>query len=307
MHGSISVGGSAHPRCRRGRGRAVAAARRFGVSVSSAVRWVAEFERSGRTAPKPQGGDRRSGRIEAQADLLMDAIEAVPDATLAELRERLIAERGGELRAEHDPRLLSPPRGHVQKKSAHASEQARADVAERRAAWIALQPELDPARLVFLDETGATTKMARLRGRGPGGTRCRAAVPHGHWKTTTLVAALRRDGLTAPMLVDGAMDGEMFAAYARATSEQELPSKTSASARSRRVCAASFVTLASRRRAGPSKSSRSNTAAAMANLPPVRIMDSDFQHSGNPQCEAASAWAGMKARAALLKIGRAHV
>jgi transposase len=68
--------------------------------------------------------------------------------------------------------------------------------------------------LVFLDETGATTKMARLRGRSPRGARCRAGVPHGHWKTTTLVAGLRMDGLTAPMVVDGAMDGEMFTAYA---------------------------------------------------------------------------------------------
>jgi hypothetical protein len=51
--------------------------------------------------------------------------------------------------------------------------------------------ELDPTRLVFIDETGATTKMARLRGRSPRGTRCRAALPHGHWKTTTLVAGLR--------------------------------------------------------------------------------------------------------------------
>jgi transposase len=71
-----------------------AAARRFGVSVASAVRWMAEYLRSGRTAPKPRGGDRRSGRIEAQADLLLSAIEETPDITLAELRERLIAERG---------------------------------------------------------------------------------------------------------------------------------------------------------------------------------------------------------------------
>jgi len=71
-----------------------AAARRFGVSIASAVRWVDEHRRTGRTAPKPRGGDRRSGRIEAQADLLMDAIEATPDITLTELREKLIAERG---------------------------------------------------------------------------------------------------------------------------------------------------------------------------------------------------------------------
>ena len=56
--------------------------------------------------------------------------------------------------------------------------------------------------------------MARLRGRSPRGQRCRAGVPHGHWKTTTLIAGLRLDGLTAPMVVDGAMDGEMFTAYA---------------------------------------------------------------------------------------------
>ena len=84
----------------------------------------------------------------------------------------------------------------------------------RREAWFDLQPELDPEKLVFLDETGATTKMARLRGRSPRGERCRAAVPHGHWKTTTLVAALRLDGLAAPMVIDGAMNGEAFTAYA---------------------------------------------------------------------------------------------
>ena len=84
----------------------------------------------------------------------------------------------------------------------------------RREAWFDLQPELDPERLVFIDETGATTKMARLHGRSPRGERCRAAVPHGHWKTTTLVAALRLDGLAAPMVIDGAMNGEAFTAYA---------------------------------------------------------------------------------------------
>ena len=71
-----------------------AAARRFGVSIASAVRWMDEYLRTGRTAPRARGGDRRSGRIEAQADLLMGAIEETPDITLAELRERLIAERG---------------------------------------------------------------------------------------------------------------------------------------------------------------------------------------------------------------------
>ena len=71
-----------------------AAARRFGVSIASAVRWMAAYLQTGQTAPKPRGGDRRSGRIEAQSDLLMQAIAETPDITLAELRQRLIEERG---------------------------------------------------------------------------------------------------------------------------------------------------------------------------------------------------------------------
>ena len=71
-----------------------AAARRFRVSIASAVRWMAAYLETGQTAPKPRGGDRRSGRIEAQSDLLMSAIAEAPDITLAELRQRLIDERG---------------------------------------------------------------------------------------------------------------------------------------------------------------------------------------------------------------------
>jgi transposase len=66
---------------------------------------------------------------------------------------------------------------------------------------------------VFIDETGASTKMARRYGRAPRGERCRASVPHGHWKTTTFVGALRLEGMTAPMLLDGAMHGAAFLAY----------------------------------------------------------------------------------------------
>lgn len=82
-----------------------------------------------------------------------------------------------------------------------------------REAWFAGQLELEPARLIFLDECGTNTKMARLYGRSKRGERCRAAIPHGHWKTTTLVSALSTKGIIAPMVMDGAMDGEMFSAY----------------------------------------------------------------------------------------------
>jgi transposase len=82
-----------------------------------------------------------------------------------------------------------------------------------RQVWRSAQSDLDPARLVFIDETGASTKLARLYGRSRRGTRCIASVPHGHWKTTTFVGALRQTGMTAPMVLDGAMDGSAFLAY----------------------------------------------------------------------------------------------
>ncbi len=83
----------------------------------------------------------------------------------------------------------------------------------QRLAWFDSQPDLDPERLVFIDETGVDTKMARRFGRSPRGERCLAAIPHGHWKTTTFTAALRFNGLTAPFIMDGPMDGDGFLAY----------------------------------------------------------------------------------------------
>ena len=88
----------------------------------------------------------------------------------------------------------------------------------QRDEWKAEQPSLDPQRLVFLDETWASTNMTRTHGRSPRGERLVMAVPHGHWKTTTFVVALRLDGRTAPTVVDGPMNGDVFVAYV----EQQL-------------------------------------------------------------------------------------
>jgi transposase len=78
-----------------------------------------------------------------------------------------------------------------------------------------LQAGLDPSKLVFIDETWAKTNMTRLRGRSFCGARLVASIPHGHWKTTTFLAGLRTCGLTAPLVVDGAINGEMFLGYVR--------------------------------------------------------------------------------------------
>jgi transposase len=162
-----------------------AAAVRFGVGVATAIRWVRAFRESGATAAKPKGGDRRSQRIEGYRDVILGAIDAQVDITLDELAELLARDHGARFAPSTVWRFLDRHAMTV-KKTAHASEQDRPDVAQRREAWFNAQPDLDPERLVFIDETGASTKMARLRGRAKRGHRCRAPIPHGHWKTTTL-------------------------------------------------------------------------------------------------------------------------
>lgn len=84
-----------------------------------------------------------------------------------------------------------------------------------RERWRDEQPSFDPARLVFLDETGTSTTMARTRGRSQRGTRLIGRVPHGHWKITTFLAGLRCGEITAPFVIDRPMNGTIFLAYVR--------------------------------------------------------------------------------------------
>ena len=72
---------------------------------------------------------------------------------------------------------------------------------------------MSPARLVFVDETGAATNMARRHGRSPRGSRLDGPVPHGHWKSTTFVGGLTSRGFVAPYVVDGPMNGAIFRAW----------------------------------------------------------------------------------------------
>ena len=189
-----------------------AAAARFGVAVATAVRWVQTWRTEGLPTPRPKGGDLRSQRIEGYREVILAAIEAQVDVTLVELSELLRERHGASFAPSTIWRFLNR-HGMTLKKTAHASEQERPDVAVRRQAWFDAQPDLDPARPVFIDETGASTKMARLRGLARRGHRCRAPVPHGHWKTTTFTGALRLSGMTAPMVLDGPMNAEAFQAY----------------------------------------------------------------------------------------------
>ena len=85
-----------------------------------------------------------------------------------------------------------------------------------------MTPGLDPARLVFIDETAAATNLTRPRGYAPRGERLIDAAPYGRWHTTTFVGALRADGFIAPMVIDGAVNGELFLAYVEKVLVPEL-------------------------------------------------------------------------------------
>ena len=105
------------------------------------------------------------------------------------------------------------PRASASKKTALASEQERPDIARKRARWKARQGSIDLRRLVFIDETWAKTNMAPLRGWAAKGQRLIGHAPFGHWNTMTFVAALRHDGIVAPFVLDGPINGESFRAY----------------------------------------------------------------------------------------------
>ncbi|HEX7076550.1 MAG TPA: IS630 family transposase [Hyphomicrobiaceae bacterium] len=193
--------------------RSVAA--RFGVSVSSAVKWSQRHRATGSVAPGKMGGHRKPV-LEPHRDFILEQIARTPHLTLHRLKDELAAHG---VSVSHTAVWTFLRREGLRfKKTLLAIEQARADVARRRQRWRSWQPRLDPRRLVFIDETWIKTNMAPLRGWGPKGKRLRGFTPHGHWRTLTFLAALRCDRLTAPCVFDGPINGQCFRAYV----EQQL-------------------------------------------------------------------------------------
>jgi len=96
-----------------------------------------------------------------------------------------------------------------------AAEQLREDVQRRRIGFAIARRFVDLQRFIFLDESGAQSNMTRLYGRSMIGTRCVDRTPHGHWKTTTLLSAIRLDGVIrdATVIIDGPMNSATFLAY----------------------------------------------------------------------------------------------
>lgn len=184
------------------------AATKYRVSES----WLRQLKQrrreTGETTPRSSRPKSAKKALAEHSELLRTLVGKQPDATLKELRAELpIAVSVTTLWRALDELKLSF------KKVVHAAEQYRPDVVAERARWQAEMTGLDVERLVFLDETA--TNMMHLRGRASRGARLVDKTPYGHWKSTTFVSALRSYGLTAPTVVDGALEGPLFLAYVR--------------------------------------------------------------------------------------------
>jgi len=186
-----------------GGGSAKATAQLFQVSISYIYKALARREATGETEARPQR-NRQTLKLEDHHAAIAAEVALRPDVTLDELRAWLLANHG-----------ITASLGLMHKTLARLGleEQYRPDVAEQRADWRAKQSGMSPARLVFVDETGAATNMARRYGRSPRGKRLDGPIPHGHWKSTTFVGGLTTRGFVAPYVLDGAMNGTIFLAW----------------------------------------------------------------------------------------------
>src|SRR3954451_6870668 len=188
------------------------AAVRFDVGVSTAIKWVRRLRDTGERSARRQG--RRPGsKLDAHGEFVRAVVKAETDATIAGLQGRRGDERGVYASSGTIWTLLDRCDLTVKKKSAYAAEQDRPGLVEEREDWFDGQLDLDPAKLVFVDESFATTNMARRYGRAPRGVRLRAPIPYGNRKKTTLVAGLRLSGVTATRMLDGSINADRFLAY----------------------------------------------------------------------------------------------
>lgn len=188
-------------------------AERFGVSTAFIRRLLQRRRETGSITARPhRGGFQRKMAGVALSQLRRRVLQC-PDATLEELC-RWMGEQGGPIVSVSTMCRALQELGLVRKKkSLHALEQETPRIQRLRRTWRHEVAEIDPKRLVFVDESGATTSMTRSRGRAPKGQRVPGAVPHGHWKVLTLLGAIRLEGLTAASSVLSPTDSDVFRVF----------------------------------------------------------------------------------------------
>ena len=183
-------------------------ARLFAVSVSCIVRLLQRKRRTGSVQPRPHAGGPTPKLDQAAHERLRQLVAEQPDATLAELRERL----GIPCCLMTIARALRRLKITRKKKTPHAQQRDSPPVQAQRERFRQTLACVAPEQLVFVDETGANTGMSRTYGRAPRGQRVPAAVP-GSWTNVTLISGLRLEGVVAPLAVAGAADGAAFQTY----------------------------------------------------------------------------------------------
>jgi len=187
-------------------------AEQFRVGRSTIYTYLNQFQETGNVAPKVYQPGRKKKLAPYEAEV-RQLVADYPDATLADFCEKLSPQVSVSTATMCEfLRYLKITR---KKKTLRAAEQHREDVVKQRSRWQWFMDIIDMKKLVFIDETWAKTNMTPLYGWAEIGKRVIDYVPHGHWKTTTFIAALRYDRLTAPMVIDGAINGELFLAYVK--------------------------------------------------------------------------------------------
>jgi transposase len=183
---------------------------RFRVSARWIRKLLARRIATGSIAPKPNGGGRKRSIQGEAAEALRAAVEADPDATLAELREAT-GFRGCLMTVWRAIERLKITR---KKKSLRPQEQLDPEVIAQRQEWAERTAGIDPNRFIFLDESNAKTTMTRTYGRAPQGERVVDHVPDGRYHSTTMMGAVRRDGTVAAMVYEGGTDVAAMEAFA---------------------------------------------------------------------------------------------
>jgi transposase len=190
---------------------------RFLVSVSFITRLLARRRQTGSLAPRPHDGGHPPALDEQALARLCQLIHEQPDATLHELAQRL-GEGCSHVAVWRALRRLRITR---KKKTLRADQRDRKDVQKKRKEFLQELAALDPEQLVYIDEMGATTAMARTHGRSPCGERVYGSVP-GKWESLTLIAGMRLGGVVATGAFAGATDTPVFRAYAEQVLVPEL-------------------------------------------------------------------------------------
>ena len=188
-------------------------AKRFSVSLNFVWLLVERFRKTGQVDPKPHGGGPKRAIAETHVDTLRQLVKAHPDATLAELRDRLQKATGVGVSRSTLAVTLKRLGYTRKKKTLHATERdENEDVRAARSAYREGQKSMNSGKLIFVDECGTQLRMTRTYARSPKGQRAEGAKP-AHGKNVSLVGALGLSRMRTALMVEGAIDGAMFKTF----------------------------------------------------------------------------------------------